>query len=52
MYVFNKIENNSTLDRVSLTNKFKEFTPAFISAKMGVGIVELMNIFSTRLKSV
>ena len=31
-------------------NEFKEFTPAFISAKNGDGMVELMNLFTSRLK--
>ena len=51
MYVFNKIENNATLNRAKITNDFKEFTPSFISAKMGDGMTELMNLFATRLKS-
>jgi len=51
MYVFNKIENSTTLNQAKITNEFKEFTPAFISAKTGAGIFELTNLFSKRLKS-
>lgn len=50
MYVFNKIENNGALDQTRIEDEFKEFTPAFISAKTGSGIPELLNLFSTRLK--
>ena len=49
MYVFNKVDNNANFDRAKAMNEFKEFTPAFISAKNGDGMVELMNLFTSRL---
>jgi GTPase len=51
MYVFNKADNASTLDKTKVAEEFKEFTPAFISAKNGDGIVELMNLFSKRFEN-
>lgn len=50
MYVFNKVENNN-LDKEKISDEFKEFTPAFISAKTGYGIFNFLNLISTRLQS-
>ena len=51
MYVFNKIDGINTLNREKLTKDFSQFSPAFISAKEGLGMRELMDSFASRLKS-
>ena len=49
MYVFNKIEKNNLLEKEKIADKFKEFSPHFISAKNGDGVDELMKSFGARL---
>lgn len=49
MYVFNKAESISSIDKDKLENKHKEFTPCFISAKTGLGIENLLSIIAKRL---
>jgi GTPase len=49
MYVFNKADAGANLDRAKIAEEFKEFTPAFISAKNGDGMTELMDLLAKRL---
>jgi GTPase len=51
MYVFNKVDATTALDRTKIESEFKEFTPAFVSAKNGDGMVELMNLLAKRLEA-
>ena len=50
MYVFNKIEGNTTIDREKLKKEYLEFTPLFISAKNGENVKDLLSAMATRLK--
>ena len=51
MYVFNKVEKATDLDRDRLIKKYAEFTPTFVSAKTNEGIEELLSSFATRLST-
>lgn len=51
MYVFNKVENNTLIDKEKLAQEFSEFSPCFVSAKSGEGIEELLNSITTRLRN-
>lgn len=50
MYVFNKSEDSKTLDKDNLKEKYKEFSPSFISAKNGDGIEEMLEQITNNLQ--
>ena len=51
IYVFNKIDENETLDRTELREKYSEFNPQFISARDGIGIRDLTSSIAAKIKS-
>ena len=49
LYVFNKCDAKKRIARATLSKKYKEFTPVFVSAKTGEGMAELKEMIRTRL---
>lgn len=51
IYVFNKVDA-TRLDRALLKEKYKHFSPVFLSAKDGQGIEKLLEVISEKMKAV
>lgn len=51
LYVFNKIDAVGTLDKTLLTQKFKQFSPQFISVRKQQGIDNLVSAIQDALSS-
>lgn len=50
MYVFNKVDKDSILDKQRITKDYAEFTPCFIGAKNGYGLESLCSAIAQRVK--
>ncbi len=51
IYVFNKVDIASSLDKEWILKEFEPYTPKFICAKMGEGIQELIDEIQKKLSS-
>ena len=51
IYVFNKIDIAKKANREDLVKQYRSFNPQFISAKSGVGCVQLINAIQEELTS-
>lgn len=50
VYIFNKIDAASNVDKKALAEKYAQFSPIFISVKNEQGIIAVKNCITTRLK--
>lgn len=51
LYVFNKIDQASAIDKKQLEMKYYQYSPLFVSVKNGVGIAELKKAIASRFTS-